>query len=109
MTLNTRDVAQKMIAAAKGVVGDQWPATQRYFESESRIFAERFASIAALHAEGLISEARARSHVRFQKEAWETVLLAVAGLNQIMVEQALNAALNAVNDVVNKAVGFALL
>lgn len=109
MTLNTNDVAQKMIAAAQGVVGDKWPATQSYFESESRIFAERFASIAALLAEGAISQARAQSHVQFQKEAWETVLLAVVGLNQIMVEQALNAALNAVNEVVNKAVGFALL
>lgn len=109
MTINTNAIAKKMITAAKGVVGDQWPATQSYFESESRIFAERFASIAALRAEGLISESRARSHVQFQKEAWETVLLAVAGLNQIMVEQALNAALDAVNEVVNKAVGFALL
>ncbi len=109
MTINTNDVARKMIAAVKSVVGDQWPATQSYFESESRIFAERFSSIAALRAEGLISESRAKSHVQFQKEAWETVLLAVAGLNQIMVEQALNAALNAVNEMVNKAVGFALL
>jgi len=109
MKLNTDDVVQKMIAAAKGVVGDKWPATQRYFESESSIFAERLASIATLLAEGAISQTRAQSHVQFQKEAWESVLLAVEGLNQIMVEQALNAALNAVNEVVNKAVGFALL
>jgi hypothetical protein len=47
--------------------------------------------------------------VKFQKEAWETVLLAVAGLNQFMVEQALNAALKAVNEMVNTAVGFALI
>jgi Asp-tRNA(Asn)/Glu-tRNA(Gln) amidotransferase B subunit len=109
MTINTNDVAQKMIDAAKSVVGDKWPATQIYFESESKIFAERFASIAALLAEGAISQTRAQSHVEFQKEAWETVLLAVEGLNQIMVEQALNAALNAVSEVVNTAVGFALL
>lgn len=109
MSLNVNEVASKMVLAAKGVVGEQWPATQAYFESESRVFAERFASIARLRAQGLISESRARSHVRFQREAWETVLLAVAGLNQIMVEQALNAALNAVNEIVNKAVGFALL
>lgn len=109
MSLDVNDVAFRMVQAARGVVGDRWPSTQTYFESESRIFAERFASIAKLRAEGLISESRARNHVRFQKEAWETVLLAVVGLNQIMVEQALNAALDAVNEVVNKAVGFALI
>lgn len=109
MSLNVEEVTLKMVQAAKGVVGGQWPATQIYFESESRIFAERFANIARLRAQGLISESRARSHVRFQKEAWETVLLAVLGLNRIMVEQALNAALAAVNEIVNKAVGFALL
>jgi hypothetical protein len=109
MSLDVPDLAGRMIDAARGVVGTQWPATRSYFESESRIFAERFATIAALRAAGAISEARARSHVEFQKQSWETVLLAVAGLNQLMVEQALNAALDAVRSVVNTAVGFVLL
>lgn len=109
MKLDVSAITVTMLAAAKGVVGETWPATQTYFESEARIFAERFASIANLRAQGLITEFRAKRHVEFQKEAWETVLLAVAGLNQIMVEEALNAALAAVTDVVNAAVGFALL
>jgi hypothetical protein len=109
MSLDVSAVTLAMLAAAKGVVGETWPATQTYFESEAKIFAERFTSIANLRAEGLITESRARRHVELQKEAWETVLLAVAGLNQIMVEEALNAALDAVTDVVNAAMGFALL
>lgn len=109
MTIDVSDVAEKMLAAAKGVVGDKWPTTKSYFESEAKIFAERFASIAALHASGAISEERAKSHVEFQKESWETVLLVVVGLNQLMVEEALNAALKAVKEIVNKAIGFALI
>jgi len=109
MSLDVSDVAGKMLEAAKGVVGNKWPATKKYFESEARMFAERLRSIEQLLAAGVISEERARSHVEFQKEAWETVLLAVAGLNQLMVEEALNAALKAVGTIVNKAVGFALL
>lgn len=109
MSIDVSDIAEKMLAAAKGVIGDNWPTTQKYFESEAKILAERFASIEKLRAEGAISEERAKSHVEFQKEAWETVLLAVVGLNQLMVEQALNAALKAVREIVNKAVGFALL
>ncbi len=109
MSLDVSAIAVTMLAAAKGVVGETWPATQTYFESETKIFAERFASIAKLRADGLITEFRAKRHIRFQKESWETMLLAVAGLNQIMVEEALNAALAAVSDVVNAAMGFALL
>ncbi len=109
MSLDVQDVASKMIEAAKGVVGEKWPVTSAYFVSESRMFAERFAAIARMRAEGVISEERARSHVAFQKDAWETVLVAAYGLTQLMVEQALNAALDAVRDVVNAAVGFALI
>ncbi|HSW14639.1 MAG TPA: hypothetical protein VLI06_17475 [Solimonas sp.] len=109
MSLNVEEIASGMIGAAKGVVGERWPATQKYFESESRMFAERLASIAAMHAEGLISEGRARLHVEFQTEAWETTLLAVQGLNQLMIEEALNAAIKVIRDAVNTSVKFVLL
>jgi len=109
MSLDVSAIAGQMLAAAKGVVGEKWPATQTYFDSETKIFAQRLASIAELRASGSISEERAKSHLQFQKEAWDTVLLAVEGLNQLMVEEALNAALDAVRAIVNKAIGFALI
>jgi hypothetical protein len=109
MSLNVDDIAQKMLGAAKGVVADKWPTTQKYLESETKMFAQRLASIEQMKLAGVISENRAKLHVEFQKEAWETVLLAVEGMTQLLVEQALNAALNVVKDIVNKAIGFALL
>jgi hypothetical protein len=109
MNIDTTQLATDMINAAKGVVGEKWPATQAYFESESKMFAERLATIARMRVDGDISESRAKQHVEMQKEAWETTLLAVQGLNQLMVEEALNAALKIVKDTVNTAIGFALL
>jgi hypothetical protein len=109
MSLDAEAIAKDMVAAAKSVVGDKWPTTRKYFESESKIFAERLAGIAKMRASKMISENRARQHLQFQTEAWETVLLAVNGLNQLMVEQALNAAIKVIQQAVNKAVGFALL
>lgn len=109
MSINTEQLTEKMLDAAKGVFEDKWPETKEYAESEVKIFAERFATIARLRASGAISEKRAKSHIEFQKEAWETVLLAVAGLNQLLIEEALNAALDAVKDVVNTTVGFVLI
>lgn len=109
MPLDTGEVVEKMLEAAQGVFNDKWPQTKDYVESEAKIFAERFANIARLRQENKITERRAKLHIEFQKEAWETVLLSVEGLSQLLVEQALNAALDAVKDVVNTAVGFALL
>lgn len=109
MAIDTTEVFNKMVEAAKGVFDDKWPQTKEYAESEARIFAERFATIARLRLEGKITERRAKLHVEFQKEAWETVLLAVDGLSQLLVEEALNKALDAVKDIVNTAVGFVLV
>lgn len=109
MTLNAEAIGKQMINAAKGVVGDKWPATKDYFESESKIFATRLAMIVKMRNANLISEDRARQHVAFQTTAWETVLLAVDGLSQLLVEQALNAAIKVVRDAVNTAIGFVLL
>lgn len=109
MSLDVEAIGKQMIAAAQGVVKDKWPTTKSYFESESKIYAARLASIVKMRKDGLISDDRAKQHVAFQTTAWETVLLAVEGLNQLLVEQALNAALAVIRDTVNKAIGFALL
>jgi hypothetical protein len=109
MSLDVESLVQDMLGAAEGVVKDKWPATRQYFESETKMLAERLASIEKMRLAGTISEARAKLHLDFQKEAYETVLLSVEGLNQLLIETALNAALDAVKKAVNTAVGFILL
>jgi Asp-tRNA(Asn)/Glu-tRNA(Gln) amidotransferase B subunit len=109
MSLDIDVISQQMITAAKGVVDQKWPATREYFESESKMYAHRLVSIAKMYAEGIISEKRAKEHIALQNEAWETTLLAVNGLSQILIEQALNAAIKVIRDAVNSSLGFALL
>jgi Asp-tRNA(Asn)/Glu-tRNA(Gln) amidotransferase B subunit len=109
MSFDVDKIAQNMISAAKGVVDEKWPATREYFESESKMYAQRLASVAKMYANGIISEKRAKEHIALQNEAWETTLLAINGLSQILVEEALNAAIKVIRDAVNKAIGFALL
>ncbi|WP_431112960.1 hypothetical protein [Variovorax paradoxus] len=108
-SIDVNDIGIKMLVAAEGVLKNKWVKVKPYIESETKIFAERLANIARLRAAGSISEQRARDLVAFQKEAFETVLLAVEGLTQLAIEEALNAALKAVRDAVNVAVGFVLL
>lgn len=109
MSIDTNEVIEKMLAAAESIFKGKWPEIQEYAESEAKIFAERLVTIEKLRANEVISEKRAKSHIEFQKEAWETTLVSVLGINQLMVEEALNAALDAVKDIVNTAVGLRLL
>lgn len=109
MSIDVDVIAKDMITAAKGIVDSNWPATREYFESESKMYAQRLASVAKMYANGIITEKRAKEHIALQNEAWETTLLAVNGLSQVLIEQALNAAIKVIRDAVNKAIGFALL
>lgn len=109
MSLDADAIAKDMISAARGVVDQKWPATREYFESESKMYAQRLASVAKMYADGIISEKRAKEHIVLQSEVWETTLLAVNGLSQILIEQALNAAIDVIRDAVNTATGSVLL
>lgn len=109
MSLDTDKLLGDMLSAAQGVVKDKWPATREYFESETKMLVERLGAIEKMRRDGIISETRAKRHLDFQKESFQTVLLAVEGLNQLLVEESLNAALKVVKDAVNTAVGFVLL
>jgi len=109
MSLNVDAIAKEMIVAVKGVVHDSWPTTRKYFESEAKIYAQRLYSIEKMVNDGIISENRAKEHIAVQKKVWDSTLIAIDGLNDIMVEQSLNAAIKVIRDAVNKAIGFALL
>lgn len=109
MSLDINVLAKNILAAAKGVVDEQWPGVQKYFESEAQMYAQRLASVAEMYADGIISEERARKHLAMQKEAWETTLIAATGMSQLMIEASLNAAIKVIRGAVNTAIGFALL
>lgn len=107
--IDAKALGTEIANGMKAAVGEKWPAVREYFEAEANVLAQRLATIAKLKVEGKISEQRAKDLVQFQKTSFETVLLAVEGLSQLMLEQALNAGLKAIRTAVNTAIGFALL
>jgi Asp-tRNA(Asn)/Glu-tRNA(Gln) amidotransferase B subunit len=109
MNIDINVIATGILTAAKGVFDKQWPDVQKYVESEAQMYAQRLASVAKLYADGIISQKRAKEHVALQNTAWETTLISVKGLSQLMIEAALNAAIKVIQGAVNKAIGFALL
>jgi hypothetical protein len=84
-------------------------ALVQYVQSEAAKFAQSLETIASLYAAGKIDESEAAGQLNLQKSAAQTVLTSVEGISGIIAAQAINQGLQAVGDIVNRAIGFTLL
>ena len=109
MALKVGSLAKAMTEAAKGKLQKQWPEVKEFAKTESRKTAETLAMIERLTLSGEINVKQAKALLQMQKNSALAVLLAVEGLGLLMAESAINAALGAIRDTVNTAVGFVLL
>ncbi len=108
-SININQLKSLMVSAAKQELSEDWPEVKLYAESEAKKIAETVKMLAALSAAGKISKSAAKLHLRIQKNAARTVLLAVEGLTLLTVESAINAAIRAIKKVVNEGIGFSLI
>jgi hypothetical protein len=109
MSLDVGELASKMLEAFKGKLSNKWPDVKDYAEAESKKLAENFVMIEKLKLAGEITEEQAKLHHEIQRNASRSVLLTVEGLGLVAVEQAVNAAMDALKETVNGALDFALL
>lgn len=109
MGLNVGQLAKAMTEAAKGKLKEHWPEVKEFAKSEARKTSETLAMIERLTLTGDINIKQAKALLQMQKNSAMAVLLTVEGLGLLTVESAINAALGAVRDTVNTALGFVLL
>jgi hypothetical protein len=109
MALNVGDLAKTILAAAQDSLKKSWPDVKEYAEAEAKKTAQTITMIETLFLAGKITKTEARIHLRMQKNSSISVLLAIEGLGILAVEKAINAAVRAVKDVVNTALGFSLV
>jgi len=107
--IDVQQILPGMIAAAKGVLGKKWTVIKDYAEAELEKLARTLAQIEALKLSGQISEAEASVLFEMQKNTTRAVMLTLKGMSLLIVEGAINAALAAIKDTINAALGFALL
>jgi predicted transcriptional regulator len=98
-----------MLKAAEGSLGTSWGAVRDYAKMEFTKIVQTIADIDQMKRDGKITLEEAQSLLDMQKHATRAVMLAVETMGVVAVEKAINAALGAVRDVVNKAVGWSLL
>jgi len=109
MALNIDVLAKAIFGAVRPVLKKHWKDAKDYAEIESRKMAETLEKVAKMLAAGKINEEQATVLVEMQTNAMRAVLLTVEGIGLIAAQNATNAAIDAVRDTVNGAVGFELL
>lgn len=107
--LNIDDLLEKMLGAVKTSLGASWPAISALATTSIKALAQNFIDIEKMLADGQINQSQAVLLTDMQKNALQTVLLSEEGLGLLAVEAAINAAIGVVKDVVNAAIGIALL
>ncbi len=110
-SLKISDLLNNMAAAAKKSLAKKWPEIQNLATSSFKALAQNLVDIEAMRQEPSpsISEEQANLLIGMQKNTVKMVLLSEEGLGLLAAEAAINAALDSIKDVVNKAIGFAIL
>lgn len=109
MALNIEALVGAILGAVKPVLKKHWKDAKNYAETESRKLAETLENIATLLAEGKIKKEQAELLVEMQTHSMRAVFLTIEGIGIIAAQKATNAAIDAVRDTVNGAVGIDLL
>ncbi len=107
--LDIEALVKQMATVASGVLKAKWPEIQSYANTEFKKLGETVKLIAEEKAKGQISEEEALLLLDMQKSAMRSVLVTSEGIGILAAEEAINAALGAVRDVVNSAIGWTLL
>ncbi len=107
--INVSELVANMLSAAEGVFDQKWPQAKDFAESEFEKLAQTLAQIVKLKLSDQITEGEASVMLEMQKNTARTVMLALEGMEELMVEQAINAALSVVKETANGAIGFALI
>ena len=103
-----RQIADTIVNAMKGALGDKWQEASVFAESEAAKFAASMAEIALWKATGKITEEQGKVLRRMHERSIKMVLTALEGISLVLAERAVNAAIKAVGGVVNKMIGWEL-
>jgi hypothetical protein len=106
--LSTTNVAD-IVAAILGVLKTGGAALAKFVQAEATKFQQSIETIGELFLTKEIGQQEANAQLSLQKAAAQNVLTSVEGIGGILAAQAINAGLQVVAAIVNKAIGFALI
>jgi len=107
--LDFNTLLQQMSGAAENSLKGNWPAISSAATTSLKGLSQNFVDIEQMRIDGTISAEKASIMVDMQKNALKVVLLTEEGLGLLAVEAAINAVLDVVKGAVNTATGISLL
>jgi len=109
MSFGLDTVLPLMLNAAKEPLSESWQTTAPFAEKQFTEIAERIQLLGEDVALGSITSDEALLILDMEKQASISALAALEGIGKVTAETAINNALDAVANIVNKSVGFVLL
>jgi hypothetical protein len=108
-TLSIAALLEQMVDAGKTSFGSSWPGVCDLATSSFKKLAHTLVHIEEMRLDGIVTDEQARLLLDMEKNTFKIVMLSLQGMSLLLVEAALNAALDVVRTTVNTAVGFLLL
>jgi len=108
-SIKADELLSNMLQAAQKSLSAKWPQVRDLAAAEFGKYAHNLEAIRKMKRKGTISREQARLQLDIQRNSIKTVLLTEKGLGLLAVEAAINAAMDAVRETVNKAIGWGLL
>jgi hypothetical protein len=104
-----KDMLNAFEVSLKADGGKLVPELQKAAKQELLAIAKRIEEISRMVIKSEVDKEQAKILFNMQKEAAEEQLLTIEGITKVLVQNAINAALGAVRNTVNKAIGWLLL
>jgi len=107
--LNVSELIKEMLESAKKVLADKWPAVKDLATSSFKTLAQSLVDIEEMWLKGSITEEQAHLLLDMHKNTVKITLLSEEIIGIVTAEEAINAAIDAVRNAVNTAIGFEFL
>lgn len=107
MSVDVNGLVDQMVTAGRGLAGGVWAQMQSYAIPELKKIAIQIEAIAENHAQYTLQGAEILFDMQIR--AAVSVIVAMTSMTLVMVQNAVNAILDAVKDFINTASGFVLL
>ena len=107
MSVDVNGLVNQMVTAGRGLAGGVWAQMQSYAIPELKKIAIQVEAIAENHAQYTLQGAAILFDMQIR--AAVSVIVAMTSMTLVMVQNAVNAILDAVKDFINTATGFVLL
>ena len=109
MALNLDQLLAAMLTAAKSALGANWPLAATTAKDSFQGLAQILINIENDKLHGDLTESEAKELLDMHKEAVKGAIEGLKGVGTLLAQAAINAAMGAIKDVVNKAIGWTLI